>query len=236
MSALLLIERLRLRLHFARVLAEMRDAPPPAGASPARRAATLRELARYARAGAFPRHGGRGAPRPVFVDAGGNRCAMAHLLEWSGHAAAVHGITATRNHAYLPDLARAPEVAAAIQGLGISEDEAARIQPCYAPSAAECLLAFLLQWAGVSSAVWLAAAAVRRIRSRRAGTPPLPGRRGWRIAAAALAVLLVLAGIASIRRPRRRGPGMHTRWRSAGPGQTTPCVDRAFPCQASSAP
>jgi hypothetical protein len=169
MSAFLLIERLRLRLHFARV------------------------LARYARAGAFPRHGGRGTPRPVFVDAGGNRCAMAHLLERSGHAAAVHRIAASRNHAYVAELARCPDIAAAIRGLGISEDEAARIQPCYSPSAAACLFAFLLQWAGALSAVWLGVAAVRRVRSWRAGAPRSGGRR----IAAALAVLLVLAGVIS---------------------------------------
>ncbi|HEX6039196.1 hypothetical protein [Longimicrobium sp.] len=191
-----IIERHRLRLHFALVRAEMRRAPAPAGADPARRAETLRTLARYARAGAFPRHGGRGAPRPVFIDADGNRCAMAHLLERRGHGNAVHGIAAARNHAYVAELARDPQVAAAIHGLGISEAEAARIQPCYNASALQCLAAFALQWAGVASALWLGARAVRRIRASNEARAS-SGPRWRRIAAPALAVLLILAGVAS---------------------------------------
>lgn len=197
MTVHLAAERLRLRRHFAAVLAELHPAPLPPGASPERRARTLRELARYARAGAFPRHGGRGTPRPVFVDSGGRRCAMAHLLEWNGDAGPVRRIAASRNHAYVPALAADAGVAGAIRSLGVSVEEAARIQPCYYPSALQCLGAFALQWGAAAAAGWLGVRLVGGIRAWRGGLPVLgthPLLLGVGVAAA---LVLVLAGVGS---------------------------------------
>lgn len=200
------IERRRLRRHFATVLAELHRAAPPPGASPQRRAETLRELARYARAGVFPRHGGRGAPRPVFVDHVGTRCAMAHLLEWNGEGEAVHQVAAIRNHAYVPELAASPEIADAIRRLGVSEEEAANIQPAYEPSPSIADFAagvpYALLWLGVAAACcvtvallalvrgtsWSARRVAERRRRRAAASEPAslehpagaPGRTPWR--------------------------------------------------------
>jgi hypothetical protein len=188
MSLLATLERARLRLHFRRVLAELHAAPLPSGARAEVRARTVDALRGYAAAARFPRHGGRGRARPVFVDAFGTRCAMAHLLEHGGAAPLVARVAAERNHAYLPELARDGDVADAVRALGITPGEAARIQPCYYPSALQCLLAFALQWAAVGSAGWLLLGLYRPSRLR--GMP-------WLVTRITVAVCVVLLGLAS---------------------------------------
>lgn len=182
------LERARLRLHFRRVLAELHGAPLPSGARAEVRARTVDALRGYATAARFPRHGGRGRARPVFVDGFGTRCAMAHLLEHGGAAPLVARVAAERNHGYLPELARDGAVADAVRALGITPAEAARIQPCYYPSALQCLLAFALQWAAVGSAGWLLLALYRPSRLR--GMP-------WPMTRITVAVCLMLLGFAS---------------------------------------
>jgi hypothetical protein len=122
---------MRLRLHFARVLLLLRAADVPDALSADARERSLRRLRAYAREGRFPRHGGRGARRPVFVDAEGTHCAMGHLLAADGHAALVQGIAAGRNHAYVAELASTPGLLAAVAGLGLTASEAALVQPTY---------------------------------------------------------------------------------------------------------
>jgi hypothetical protein len=124
-------ERTRLRFHFARELVRLRTAPLPPGASAANRAATLARLEAYARRGRFPLHGGRGRPRPVFVDHRGTPCAVGHLLAEAGHAPLVAEISRTRNHAYVADLGDVRALPPALAAIGITAEEAARIQPSY---------------------------------------------------------------------------------------------------------
>jgi hypothetical protein len=126
-------EALRVARHIRRAehcLAE-RNA---AGLSPLRRVVrTLlrRELARYRSAARFPQNRDFAGPTPHFVDANGNRCAVAHLLELSGEAALVRRIASERNHARVLELANEPRLVAWLDAAGLTLNEAARIQPSY---------------------------------------------------------------------------------------------------------
>ena len=142
-------ERARLRLHFARVLAAMHRAGAPAGTDADARRRMLGRLRDYAREGRFPRHGGTGAARPVFIDQRRTHCAVGHLLACGGAAALVAHVAATRNHAYVAELVRVPGVPSALKRLAITPREAARVQPSY-PATSPCWVAFALQLAALA--------------------------------------------------------------------------------------
>ena len=102
------------------------------------RALLLGELARYRREGVFPRN--PGLPRtPIFVDAQGTRCAMAHLLEVGGEHALVDRIARERNLAYVPELADEPRLIAWLAAAGLTVAEAAAIQPEYCGTNSDCV-------------------------------------------------------------------------------------------------
>lgn len=101
----------------------------------------LDELRRYRKRGRFPRnHDLRTRTAPVFIDAHGARCAVAHLMEISGLGDLVRHIARTDNHARVRELARFPELREWLAVAGLSLGEAARIQPsyCYESQAAAC--------------------------------------------------------------------------------------------------
>src|SRR4051812_43112355 len=80
-------ETARLRAHFREVLAELRprEVVHLSASQRAQRVRLLGQLARYAKAGRFPRNlDAPGLQIPYFVDAFGTRCAMAHLIESTG--------------------------------------------------------------------------------------------------------------------------------------------------------
>jgi len=96
------------------------------------RAMLLDELARYRRAGRFPRnYEFRNKLVPHFVDSHGTRCALAHLLEISGQAELVLDIAGRRNNARVRELSGSAELLAWLTSAGLSLEEAARIQPEY---------------------------------------------------------------------------------------------------------
>ena len=96
------------------------------------RALLLDELRRYRRRGRFPlNHDFRARPTPLFIDAHGTRCAVAHLMDISGLGALVQHIAATDNAARVRELVRLAEVRAWLAAAGLSASEAARIQPAY---------------------------------------------------------------------------------------------------------
>jgi hypothetical protein len=106
------------------------------------RALLLAELRRYRAAGRFPRNPRGGAPTPIFVDAGGTRCAMAHLLELGGERALVARIRRERNLARVRELADEPRLRAWLAAAGLTLPEAAAIQPVYCgPAAPDCVCA-----------------------------------------------------------------------------------------------
>lgn len=107
-----------------------------------RRRAAMDALREYRAAGRFPRNRTFVQPTPFFVDAAGTRCAMAALIEDSGHPELVRAVASTRNEARVKDLATHPALVAWLEHHGLTVEEAARIQPhyewCYARAQALC--------------------------------------------------------------------------------------------------
>jgi hypothetical protein len=129
-------ETVRLHAHFARVLDQLRtrDVSGWSEARQAGRRQLIALLEGYDRAGRFPRNEGQLARRtPIFIDRHSTRCAMAHLIERSGGVTLVARIAATRNLAYVRDLAGDAELARWLASSGLTLDEAALIQPEYPP-------------------------------------------------------------------------------------------------------
>jgi hypothetical protein len=135
------IERRRLRWHFARVAARIEATRPGA-----QRTATVEALRSYAERGIFPRHGGRGRSRPVFVDDRGVRCAMAFLIENTTEAGLVERVRQSANHACIDDLRSEGALLRALDELDLTTEEAAAIQPSYPVGPGACLAAFAFQW------------------------------------------------------------------------------------------
>ena len=138
-------ERRRVAAHLDRAEKLAREGARPR--DPVRalvRSLLLDALGEYRSAGRFPRHRERSRRTPVFVDARGTPCAVAHLLALSGHGALVEKIASERNFAFVHALADEPALARWLEDAGLSLDEAALIQPGYAPtcsSAADCVCA-----------------------------------------------------------------------------------------------
>jgi hypothetical protein len=130
-------ETARIRTRLAAVERELR-AKDVGSRTPAEQAARMRNLDvlhEYWVRGVFPKNTGfPGARVPYFVDPYGTRCAMAYLIEQSGHGDLVARIAATNNNARIRDLKSDPELVAWLQENGLTAAEAARIQPSYGGS------------------------------------------------------------------------------------------------------
>lgn len=127
-------ETTRLRAHFDSVDRELRgaDVSHLTATQKARRAELVSWLRQYRNAGRFPEND-RFANRmvPFFRDSHGTLCAMAYLIDRSGRGDIVDKVAATRNNAYIHELADDPELVAWLDAWGLTVDEAARIQPQY---------------------------------------------------------------------------------------------------------
>jgi hypothetical protein len=128
----------RLRRHFATVEAELlaRDVSQLTPAQRAARARHVETLRAYARSGVFPKNTDYpGRRTPYFIDRYGTRCAMAHLIEQSGHGDYVQRVSAKMNNAYISEIARDSALAGPLfewlEENGLTVEEAARIQPAY---------------------------------------------------------------------------------------------------------
>lgn len=131
-------EVLRLQRHFAVVLQELRarDVSGLTNEQRAARATHLERLAAYAARGVFPKNTDFSGQRvPYFIDHAGTRCAMAYLIEQSGSGAYVAAVNRRMNNAYIDQIARDAELGDALTAWlaanGLSQAEAARIQPSY---------------------------------------------------------------------------------------------------------
>lgn len=169
--ALLCRERARLRAHFRAVLCELaaRDVTSLSGAQRAMREELLESLARYARAGRFPRNlDFPGVTVPYFVDAAGTRCAMAHLIESTGAAALVAQVAGAMNNARVHEMAGEPALRAWLDRAGLSADEAARIQPsyCFVDKGTECFCSSVISPTGVIEGTVLAKPSAQQIKVR----------------------------------------------------------------------
>jgi hypothetical protein len=128
------LEAARLRAHFDSVDAELRLATTQRLTSAQRtsRATLIGWLREYREAGSFPRNDGfPDRAMPFFRDSRGVLCAMAFLIDRSGRRDLVDRIAATRNNAFIPELAGDPSLRAWLDSAGLSGAEAARIQPTY---------------------------------------------------------------------------------------------------------
>ncbi len=129
-------EEARLQRHFATVDAELtsRDVSRLSQQQRAGRARNIEVLREYARAGVFPHNHDFEQPTPYFRDQHGTLCAMAYLIARSGRVDLVDKVARSANNAFLPELARDPELQAWLDANGLTVAEAARIQPQYGPA------------------------------------------------------------------------------------------------------
>ncbi|HEX6962855.1 MAG TPA: hypothetical protein VF175_13380, partial [Lacipirellula sp.] len=97
----------------------------------AERMVNVLRLRRYAHRGVFPinEHASDRAV-PVFVDNYDTACAVGHLMRESGWGGEVAAIQAENNLVYVTDVTGGP-VAAWVAGSGLTQEEAALIQPAY---------------------------------------------------------------------------------------------------------
>ena len=123
----------RLQRHFDSVDIELRsrDVSGLTSAQLARRATLTKWLREYRNAESFPVNDRFSTPTPFFRDSKGTLCAMAYLIDRSGRRDIVDKVAATRNNAYIRELANDPALIAWLDSSGLSVAEAARIQPTY---------------------------------------------------------------------------------------------------------
>lgn len=116
--------------HYAAVEAELRLAPLPADpAVAARRLQAIEHLREYRERGDLGRnHAYAGSRVPLFVDDDGRRCAVAWLLDRSGHGDLTEAIHRRANRAWVAELTRDGELANWLATTGLTAAEAARIQ------------------------------------------------------------------------------------------------------------
>jgi MYXO-CTERM domain-containing protein len=125
-------ERTRVRHHLLGAIEQILARPAITASASRSRAVVVAELVRYTVAGTFPRNEDPSRPLgPIFVDRIGTRCAVGHLLDRTGEAALVDDVARTANHAFVAELARDTRLQSSLARVGITEAEAARIQPCY---------------------------------------------------------------------------------------------------------
>lgn len=126
-------ERTRVRTHLLGAIQQVIRRPRRFKSAAARHVhqARLEDLIRYAVEGIFPQNETRGTFTPVFVDERGVECAVGHLLSRSGRGDLVERIAKTKNLARIAELADEPELVEWLDRVGLSCQEAGRIQPCY---------------------------------------------------------------------------------------------------------
>ncbi|MGV3623488.1 MAG: hypothetical protein ACO1OB_21900 [Archangium sp.] len=123
----------RVRAHLEGAYAQVSAVP---NASP-RRAELIRWLRAYIDAGQYPVNDVVRERTPIFIDRFGTRCAMAALIERSGHGELVARVAKADNFARITSLAGDAELAQWLVDNGLSLEEAARIQPSYANEATD---------------------------------------------------------------------------------------------------
>ncbi len=129
-------ETTRIRTRLASVEQQLRrtDVSKLTPAQRAARARNLDVLHAYWVRGVFPKNTDfPGERMPYFVDRYGTRCAMAYLIEQSGHGDLVARVAATNNNARIRELKSDPELVAWLRDNGLTAAEAAHIQPEYGP-------------------------------------------------------------------------------------------------------
>ena len=127
-------EQSRLRAHFDSVDRELRlaDTSDLTDTQQASRRTIIAWLRDYRHAGIFPRNDRfPDNAMPFFRDSQGALCAMAYLVARSGRQDIVDHIASTRNNAFIRELADDRALVRWVDSVGLTLDEAARIQPQY---------------------------------------------------------------------------------------------------------
>jgi|GEM_PF-4534123 len=127
-------ERERIRAHLRQVEQALRarDVSHLTEETQQARRQQLEVLREYRERGLFPRNVDfPNAKVPVFVDDRGVHCAVGYLLHRSGADSIVQRVAEARNFARVPELADEPGLAEWLTSVGLSLEEAARIQPAY---------------------------------------------------------------------------------------------------------
>lgn len=117
--------------HAADVVAELRtrDVSHLAADQRLKRARLLDELLAYGAGGRFAQNEDYpGEAIPHLVDRHGTRCALANLIDRSGHGALLDRLAATDNIAFVPALRQDDALGAWLEEFGLSVEEAAYIQ------------------------------------------------------------------------------------------------------------
>lgn len=120
------------RAHLEQVLGVLADAPTDQLSTAQRttRRRLLAALADYARQGRFPLNTYRPVRTPVFIDERDTHCAVAYLMQCSGHEVLARRIAATDDLAWVRDITD-PELPAWQVASGFSLDELKLIQGAY---------------------------------------------------------------------------------------------------------
>lgn len=123
----------RVRAHLEGAYAEVTSHPVSDLSSAQRvaRAQVLADLRAYIDAEVYPTNLVSVDRTPIFVDPFGVRCAMAAVIEGSGHADLVQRIARDHLYARIADLGEDVELARWLDEHGVTLAEAARIQPAY---------------------------------------------------------------------------------------------------------
>jgi hypothetical protein len=126
-------EHARVKAHLEGALV-MVEAGAPTGLTPAQleaRHRLIHLLREYIDADRFPVNDVSAERTPIFIDRLGTRCAMASLIERTGHGALVNRVARTNNLARVHQLAGDEELGAWLTSNGMTLAEAARVQPSY---------------------------------------------------------------------------------------------------------
>jgi hypothetical protein len=127
-------ERIRIQAHFDSVLGELRavDVRALDESRRARRTELVQVLEAYRNRGIFPHNYDRQAPTPTFIDSRtGVRCAVAHLVDYTGRGDVVTRVAAANNRVYVMELGTDSAFTSWLDGNGLTLTEAARIQVPY---------------------------------------------------------------------------------------------------------
>src|SRR5262245_50306749 len=119
------------RSYFTEVARELAARPHPelTQQQAAQRQALLNELVHYADAGVFTVNTDfPGIKMPYFVDRRGTRCAVAHLIEFSGHGDLLQRLAEEANNSFAAELTADPELLGWLDEVGLTLDEVAYIQ------------------------------------------------------------------------------------------------------------
>jgi hypothetical protein len=125
-------DSLRIREHLRGVESELRTKPVANLTLEQRqaRARVLDTLHEYWLAGVFPENTHHHGERvPYFIDDAGRACAMAHLMQMSGHEDLAAGVASEENNSRVLDMKT--DLGPWLSEHGMSADEAARVQPSY---------------------------------------------------------------------------------------------------------